>query len=45
MVCCFGKTENKAVVEAANLQGHARVGFENNLTLPDATLAPDNATL
>jgi uncharacterized protein (DUF849 family) len=45
MVCCFGKTENIAVAEAARLNGHARVGFENNLVLPDGTTAPDNAAL
>ena len=45
MVCCFGQTENIAVVEAARLNGHARVGFENNLKLPDGTTAPDNAAL
>jgi len=45
MVCCFGQTENIAVAEAARLNGHARVGFENNLTLPDGTTAPDNAAL
>ncbi len=45
MVCCFGETENTAVAEAARMHGHARVGFENNLTLPDGTVAPDNAAL
>lgn len=45
MVCCFGQTENMAVAEAARLHGHARVGFENNLVLPDGTSAPDNAAL
>ncbi len=45
MVCCFGQTENVAVAEAARLHGHARVGFENNLTLPDGSIAPDNAAL
>ena len=45
MVCCFGLTENIAVAEAARLHGHARVGFENNLMLPDGTTAPDNAAL
>ena len=45
MVCCFGQTENVAVAEAARLNGHARVGFENNLKLPDGTTAPDNAAL
>jgi len=45
MVCCFGQTENIAVAEAARLNGHARVGFENNLALPDGTMAPDNEAL
>jgi uncharacterized protein (DUF849 family) len=45
MVCCFGHTENNAVAEAARLHGHARVGFENNLVLPDGSMAPDNAAL
>lgn len=45
MVCCFGQTENDAVAEAARRNGHARVGFENNLLLPDGSPAPDNATL
>ncbi len=45
MVCCFGQTENIAVAEAARLNGHARVGFENNLKLPDGTTAPDNGAL
>lgn len=45
MVCCFGGTENDAVIEAAKMHGHARVGFENNLVLPDGETAPDNAAL
>lgn len=45
MVCCFGSTEIVAVNKAAELHGHARVGFENNLALPDGTTAPDNAAL
>lgn len=45
MVCCFGETESIAVAEAARLHGHARVGFENNLKLPDGDIAPDNAAL
>ncbi len=45
MVCCFGRSENEAVVAAARRHGHARVGFENNLELPDGTVAPDNAAL
>lgn len=45
MVCCFGQSENVAVGEALRLNGHARVGFENNLLLPDGSIAPDNAAL
>jgi uncharacterized protein (DUF849 family) len=42
-VCAFGPKETAAAVTAAALGGHARVGFENNLYLPDGTTAPDNA--
>ena len=45
MVCCFGSTENDAVIKAAKIHGHARVGFENNLSLPNGKTAPDNAAL
>lgn len=45
MACCFGPTESDAVGECARLNGHARVGFENNLALPDGSIAPDNAAL
>lgn len=44
-VCAFGPRETACAVAAAALGGHARVGFENNLHLPDGTLAPDNAAL
>ena len=44
-VCCFGETEDAAVTVAGSMNGHARVGFENNLMLPDGTTAPDNAAL
>jgi uncharacterized protein (DUF849 family) len=44
-VCCFGKTELAAVEAAAGTGGHARVGFENNLLLPDGSVADDNAAL
>jgi len=30
---------------AATAGGHARVGFENNLLMPDGSEAPDNAVL
>jgi uncharacterized protein (DUF849 family) len=33
------------MVRAAQHGGHVRVGFENNLDLPDGTLATSNAEL
>ena len=45
MVCGFGLSEHSLMAQAAQLGGHARVGFENNQHLPDGTLAPDNAAL
>lgn len=44
-VCCFGRSEQEAVARAATMQGHARVGFENNLLLPDGTMAKHNTEL
>lgn len=44
-VCAFGPHEAQCVARAAQLGGHARVGFENNLWLPDGTLAGDNRDL
>lgn len=44
-VCCFGRTEHDAVMAAAANGGHARVGFENNLWLPNGGVADDNAAL
>jgi uncharacterized protein (DUF849 family) len=43
--CAFGRHELACVVAAALLGGHVRVGFENNLLLPDGTLAGSNADL
>lgn len=45
MLCAFGRHEAACMVAAATHGGHARVGFENNLHLPDGSLAPDNAAL
>jgi uncharacterized protein (DUF849 family) len=45
MVCAFGPAEAEVACAAATAGGHARIGFENNLLLPDGTLAPDNAAL
>lgn len=44
-VCCFGPREDEASQIAATDGGHARVGFENNLLMPDGSEAPDNAAL
>ncbi len=44
-VCAFGGREHDAVRRAIALGGHVRVGFENNLHLPDGGLAASNADL
>ena len=44
-VCAFGPREAACAAVAAALGGHARVGFENNLYMPDGSIAPDNAAL
>lgn len=45
MVCAFGGQETACVTAAALLGGHARVGFENNLFLPNGTPAFGNQDL
>ena len=45
MTCAFGRYENACVTTGALLGGHVRVGFENNLLMPDGTMARDNAAL
>lgn len=45
MACAFGARETACVTAAALMGGHARVGFENNLRLPDGSIADDNAAL
>lgn len=45
MVCAFGPREIACAATAAALGGHARVGFENNVLLPDGRTAADNAAL
>lgn len=45
MACAFGRAEARCTVAAALLGGDMRVGFENNLHLPDGRLAADNAAL
>lgn len=44
-VCAFGPLENACVARAFAEGGHGRVGFENNLYLPDGTLAPHTSDL
>ncbi|WP_432289343.1 3-keto-5-aminohexanoate cleavage protein (plasmid) [Aminobacter sp. BA135] len=44
-VCAFGRHEAACVSTGALLGGHVRVGFENNLFLPDGELAESNAAL
>jgi 3-keto-5-aminohexanoate cleavage enzyme len=42
-ICAFGRREAASVMAAALLGGHVRVGFENNLRLPNGSLAQSNA--
>ena len=44
-MCAFGPREAECALTAALLGGHARIGFENNMALPDGSTAPDNAAL
>lgn len=44
-VCAFGKQEADCALAALLLGGHARIGFENNMYLPDGQIASDNAAL
>lgn len=45
MLCAFGPQEAAFMAAGAAHGGHARVGFENNLHLPDGSLATDNAAI
>lgn len=44
-VCAFGAKENACMARAIAEGGHVRVGFENNLLLPDGQRAASNADL
>ena len=44
-MCAFGRREIACVTAGALLGGHGRVGFENNLVLPDGARAGSNAEL
>jgi uncharacterized protein (DUF849 family) len=43
--CAFGSKEQQCVMRGINAGGHARVGFENNLHLPNGDIAPNTAAL
>lgn len=44
-ICAFGPREIECALTAAALGGNVRIGFENNLLLPDGRTALDNAEL
>lgn len=44
-VCAFGRRESECALAAAERGGHVRVGFENNLHLPDGRRAGSNEDL
>ena len=44
-MCAFGHREAECAVFAAQNVGHVRVGFENNLMMPDGAVAPSNSAL
>ena len=44
-ICAFGRHEAACVTAGALLGGHVRIGFENNLLLPDGGPARSNAQL
>ena len=43
--CAFGNQEQACMMAAINAGGHARIGFENNLYLPNGDLADNTAAL
>jgi len=44
-VCAFGAKEADCATLAVQHGGHCRIGFENNMLLPNGTIAPDNTAL
>jgi uncharacterized protein (DUF849 family) len=44
-VCAFGANEQACINAAIDHGGHARIGFENNLYLPDGNVATNSAEL
>jgi 3-keto-5-aminohexanoate cleavage enzyme len=45
MICAFGRHEHACAQAAIAAGGHVRVGFENNLWLPDGEMADSNSAL
>ena len=43
--CAFGRLEQACVLAAIEAGGHARIGFENNLFLPNGEIAANTAAL
>lgn len=44
-MCAFGKEEARCALAAVALDGHCRVGFENNIFLANGNIAPNNSAL
>jgi len=44
-LCAFGASEAECMQLAIERGGHCRVGFENNLLMPDGSIAPNNEAL
>jgi 3-keto-5-aminohexanoate cleavage enzyme len=44
-VCAFGSREQDCIITGIDHGGHARIGFENNLQLPDGEIAQNTAEL
>jgi uncharacterized protein (DUF849 family) len=44
-ICAFGPREIECALAAAALGGDVRIGFENNMALPDGRVARDNTEL
>jgi uncharacterized protein (DUF849 family) len=45
MICAFGPHEHACAEAAIAAGGHVRIGFENNMHMPDGSLAGSNADL
>jgi len=45
MICAFGPREHACARAAIEAGGHVRIGFENNVAMPDGSLADTNAAL